>query len=176
VWYVHVCTCVCVSVCVSVCARGEREREKEMNARSVASHACILVALSESKRGFVSEAAAELTRSSSVDVLRIRLRVYALGAIVVSESRIKADRQLLPFVRPAFLGLFARMRKRARETNLTILPSEISPPKLIHRFLAREREGVWDSRDKSNLDLATYHARNMNGDIRAYREIDPSEC
>jgi hypothetical protein len=32
-------------------------------------------------------------------MLRIRLRVYALGAIVVSESRIKADRQLLPFVR-----------------------------------------------------------------------------
>lgn len=38
---------------------------------------------------FVSKTASELTRSSSVDVLHVRLRIYAFSTIVVSGSRIQ---------------------------------------------------------------------------------------
>lgn len=51
--------------------------------------------LLESKYSLVSKTASEFARSSSVDVLHVRLGVYALSSIVVSENRIQADRKLL---------------------------------------------------------------------------------
>lgn len=38
--------------------------------------------------GFVSKTASKLTRSSSVDVLHVCLRIYAFSTIVISENRI----------------------------------------------------------------------------------------
>lgn len=48
------------------------------------------------KHCFISKTAAKLTWSSSINVLYICFWVYALGAIVISENKIKANRELLP--------------------------------------------------------------------------------
>lgn len=74
---VRMCVCVCIGLC-----------------------GCVFFLYSYMLLGFkyslVSKTASELARSSSVDVLHVRLGVYALSSIVVSESRIQADRKLLP--------------------------------------------------------------------------------
>lgn len=90
VWFCLAVCCECVCVCVYGCVFF-----------FFLFCSCFLsflysYMLLESKCSFVSKTAAELARSSSVDVLHVSLGVYALSSIVVSENRIKADRKLLP--------------------------------------------------------------------------------
>lgn len=67
------------------------------------------------KVALLSEAAAVLARSSSVDVLHVRLRVYALSAVVVPESR---SRQWHQYV---LLGSAMFMRLEGRDYLLLAL-------------------------------------------------------